>query len=63
MAFLGVFNRLANERPPIATAKVERAKCELDAGKGVRQVARLAGISAASVSRLKNSIVAPGIST
>jgi DNA invertase Pin-like site-specific DNA recombinase len=43
-------------RPPIAKAKVMRAKQELAAGKGVRQVARLAGISAASVSRLKNSI-------
>ena|ERR1700728_1625268 len=43
-------------RPPIAKAKVEKAKRELDAGKGVRQVARLAGISAASVSRLKNSM-------
>ena len=43
-------------RPPLATAKVERAKHELAAGKGVRAVARLAGISAASVSRLKNSM-------
>jgi len=42
-------------RPPIATAKVERAKQLLAAGKGVRQAARIAGISAASVSRLKNS--------
>ena len=41
-------------RPPIATAKVERAKQELSAGKGVREAARLAGISAASVTRLKN---------
>jgi DNA invertase Pin-like site-specific DNA recombinase len=43
-------------RPPIAKAKMMRAKQELAAGKGVRQVARLAGISAASVSRLKNSM-------
>ena len=41
-------------RPPISIAKVEKAKRELAAGKGVRQVARLAGISAASVSRLKS---------
>jgi DNA invertase Pin-like site-specific DNA recombinase len=40
-------------RPPLCTAKVEKAKNELAAGKGVRQVARLAGISRASVSRLK----------
>jgi DNA invertase Pin-like site-specific DNA recombinase len=43
-------------RPPIAAAKLEKAKQELVSGKGVRQVVRLAGISAASVSRLKNSI-------
>ena len=43
-------------RPPIAKVKVMRAKQELAAGKGVRHVARLAGISAASVSRIKNSI-------
>jgi DNA invertase Pin-like site-specific DNA recombinase len=43
-------------RPPIPTTKMMRAKQELAAGKGVRQVARLAGISAASVSRLKNSM-------
>ena len=41
-------------RPPIPTARVERAKQLLATGKGVRQAARLAGISAASVSRLKN---------
>ena len=48
-------------RPPIATAKVEKAKQELFAGKGVREAARIAGISAASVSRLKNamSVAAP----
>jgi DNA invertase Pin-like site-specific DNA recombinase len=43
-------------RPPIAKAKLMRAKQELAAGKGVRQVARLAGISAASVSRLKSAM-------
>jgi DNA invertase Pin-like site-specific DNA recombinase len=43
-------------RPPIATAKMEKAKRELASGRGVRQVARLFGISVASVSRLKNSI-------
>jgi DNA invertase Pin-like site-specific DNA recombinase len=43
-------------RPPIAKAKVEKARIALAAGKGVRQAARLAGISAASVSRLKNSM-------
>jgi DNA invertase Pin-like site-specific DNA recombinase len=42
-------------RPPIPVSKVEKAKRELASGKGVRQVARLAGISAASVSRLKNA--------
>ena len=48
-------------RPPIPTAKVEKAKKGLTAGKGVREVARLAGISATSVSRLKASMesVAP----
>jgi DNA invertase Pin-like site-specific DNA recombinase len=48
-------------RPPIATAKVEKAKQELSAGKGVREAARIAGISAASASRLKNamSVAAP----
>jgi DNA invertase Pin-like site-specific DNA recombinase len=41
-------------RPPIAKAKVEKARIALAAGGGVREVARRAGISAASVSRLKN---------
>jgi DNA invertase Pin-like site-specific DNA recombinase len=41
-------------RPPIALSKIERAKRELAAGRGVREAARLAGISAASVSRIKN---------
>ena len=43
-------------RPPIARAEVARAERESAAGKGVRQVARLAGISAASVSRLKSAM-------
>jgi DNA invertase Pin-like site-specific DNA recombinase len=43
-------------RPPIPVSKVEKARRELASGKGVRQVARLAGISAASVSRLKNRL-------
>ena len=46
-------------RPPIAKTKLMRAKQELAAGKGVRQVARLAGISAASVSRLKSAMAMP----
>jgi DNA invertase Pin-like site-specific DNA recombinase len=40
-------------RPPLGKSKVEKAKLELTARKGVRQVARLAGISPASVSRIK----------
>jgi DNA invertase Pin-like site-specific DNA recombinase len=43
-------------RPPLAVAKVEKAKSGLAAGKGVREVARLTGISAASVSRLKANL-------
>jgi DNA invertase Pin-like site-specific DNA recombinase len=43
-------------RPPIATAKLEKAKHELTNGRGVREAARIAGISAASASRLKNSM-------
>jgi DNA invertase Pin-like site-specific DNA recombinase len=45
-------------RPPIAKAKMEKAKRELAAGKDVRQVARLSGILAASASRLKNAVAA-----
>jgi DNA invertase Pin-like site-specific DNA recombinase len=41
-------------RPPIPATKVAKAKQELATGKGVREVARLSGISAASVSRMKN---------
>ena len=40
-------------RPPIPTAKIAKAKAGLADGKPVRQVARLAGISPASVSRLR----------
>ena len=43
-------------RPPISTTKAQRAKRELAAGKGVRQVATMAGISPASVSRIKTSM-------
>jgi DNA invertase Pin-like site-specific DNA recombinase len=43
-------------RPPISLPKVERAKHFLTAGKGVRQVARMAGISPASVCRIKTSM-------
>jgi DNA invertase Pin-like site-specific DNA recombinase len=43
-------------RPSIPAPKVERAKQGLAAGKGVREIARLAGISAASVCRIKNSM-------
>jgi DNA invertase Pin-like site-specific DNA recombinase len=43
-------------RPPIAKPKVEKAKQFLASGKGVRQVARMAGISPASVSRIKTSM-------
>jgi DNA invertase Pin-like site-specific DNA recombinase len=48
-------------RPPISQARQEKARRELTAGKGVREAARIAGISAASVSRLKNamSVAAP----
>jgi DNA invertase Pin-like site-specific DNA recombinase len=49
-------------RPPIPLAKVEKARQELAAGKAVRRVARLTGISAASVSRIK-SAPAPWISS
>jgi DNA invertase Pin-like site-specific DNA recombinase len=43
-------------RPPIAKPKVEKAKQFLAAGKGVREIARMAGISPASVSRIKTSM-------
>jgi DNA invertase Pin-like site-specific DNA recombinase len=44
-------------RPPIPATKAEKAKKALMIGKGVREAARLAGISAASVSRMKNMVV------
>ena len=40
-------------RPPLPAARVTKAKMLLVEGKGVREAARMAGISAASVSRLK----------
>jgi DNA invertase Pin-like site-specific DNA recombinase len=43
-------------RPPLTKPKVEKAKQFLVAGKGVREIARLAGISPASVSRIKTSM-------
>jgi DNA invertase Pin-like site-specific DNA recombinase len=43
-------------RPPIPLARQEKARQELANGRGVREAARIAGISAASVSRLKNSM-------
>ena len=43
-------------RPPIAKQKVEKAKQFLAAGKGVREIARLAGISPASAFRIKTSM-------
>ena len=49
-------------RPPISASKVEKAKQGLAAGKGVRQVARLAGLSPASCSRIKSAL-APCISS
>jgi DNA invertase Pin-like site-specific DNA recombinase len=45
-------------RPRISRARTEKAERELAAGKGVREAARIAGISAASVSRLKNGQLA-----
>jgi DNA invertase Pin-like site-specific DNA recombinase len=43
-------------RPRISRARTQQAERELAAGKGVREAARIAGISAASVSRLKNAM-------
>jgi len=40
-------------RPRISRARIEKAERELAAGKGVREAARAAGISAASASRIK----------
>jgi DNA invertase Pin-like site-specific DNA recombinase len=44
-------------RPPLSASKVERAKQFLTLGKGVRQVAKMAGISPASASRIKTSMI------
>jgi DNA invertase Pin-like site-specific DNA recombinase len=43
-------------RPPISAIKIEKAKAFLAVGKGVREAARMAGISAASASRLKQGL-------
>jgi len=43
-------------RTPIPEAKVEKARQLLALGKGVRAAARIAGISAASSSRLKANL-------
>jgi DNA invertase Pin-like site-specific DNA recombinase len=44
-------------RPPVPTAQVEKAKRLLEMGKGIREVARLAGgISPSSVSRIAASL-------
>ena len=48
-------------RPPIAKPKVEKAKQFLASGKGVRQVAKMAGISPASVSRIKTSMTSDAV--
>jgi putative DNA-invertase from lambdoid prophage Rac len=50
-------------RPPLSKAKAEKAKRHLAAGTGVRQAARLAGISPASASRLKTSMNASANAT
>lgn len=47
-------------RPRLNRARTEKAARELAAGKGVREAARIAGISAASVSRLKRSVSSSG---
>jgi DNA invertase Pin-like site-specific DNA recombinase len=43
-------------RPPIAITKIEKVRRELANGRGVREAARIAGISAASASRIKSSM-------
>ena len=48
-------------RPPIATTKVEKVRRELANGRGVREAARIAGISAASASRIKNSMTCESV--
>lgn len=46
-------------RPPIPVTKAEAARRGLASGKGVREVARLAGISASAASRLKSGLFSP----
>ena len=48
-------------RPPIAMTKVEKVRRELANGRGVREAARVAGISAASASRIKNSMTCESV--
>ncbi len=43
-------------RPRLSRTRTEKAMRELAAGKGVREAARIAGISAASASRLKTTM-------
>jgi DNA invertase Pin-like site-specific DNA recombinase len=43
-------------RPPLTKSTVEKAKQFLAAGRGVREIARLASISPTSVSRIKTSM-------
>ena len=43
-------------RPTLSAPKVEQAKQFMAAGRGVREIARLAGISPTSVCRIKNSM-------
>jgi DNA invertase Pin-like site-specific DNA recombinase len=50
-------------RPRLSRARTEKAERELAAGKSVREVSRLAGISAASVSRLKTLIGGAAVGT
>jgi DNA invertase Pin-like site-specific DNA recombinase len=40
-------------RPPMSKAKVARAERELPGGKGIRETARLTGVSPTSISRIK----------
>ena len=47
-------------RPPIPLDRIQKAKVHLATGKGVRETARLVGISAASASRLKDAAAATG---
>jgi DNA invertase Pin-like site-specific DNA recombinase len=40
-------------RPPVPAAKAEKAKRALASGKGIRETARMVGISPASISRIR----------